>query len=104
MRSVFGNFEVGRQFLAQLAVIGKREMLGVFLDKEIKRIDDDHVRQQIHFDRHGLGFFREHDPCQDVAEGILLPVEKMILRGDPQRIGQDRGAAVNRRAQPEHLG
>ena len=45
----------------------------------------------------------EDDPGQVVAVGVLLPVDEVLAAVDRQRVGLDRGAAVRRRPQPDHV-
>ena len=78
-------------------------MLGILLDEEIEGVDDHHLGDDIDLDPQGLCFFLEHHARQDVAEGILLPVDEVFFRRDPQGIRQDRRPAMHRRTQPDHL-
>ena len=49
------------------------------------------------------GPVREHQPGQEVAERVLLPVDEVVGGFDLQRVGLDRGARVRRRAQPDDV-
>ena len=40
---------------------------------------------------------------EEIAEGILLPVDEVVAREDGERIGVDRGARVRRRPQPDRV-
>jgi hypothetical protein len=48
--------------------------------------------------------FREYYASQEIALRVLLPIKKVRLRFDLERIRGDRGAAMRRRAQPDDLG
>jgi hypothetical protein len=51
-----------------------------------------------------LVFSGKYQARQDpVAEGVLLPVDEMLLRLDAQRIAQDGRARVRRRAQAQDV-
>ncbi len=47
--------------------------------------------------------FGKRQPVDEVAHGILLPVDEVVGRLDPQRIGLDRRARVGRRTQPHDV-
>ena len=49
---------------------------------------------QIDDDIQVLGLFLKHQPRQPVAIGILLPVEKMLVWIDRERVAEDRRAAM----------
>lgn len=97
------DFEVWRQLLALIGGVAERDSLGVRFEKKIERIEHRHFRDQIDFDAQLCGFFREHQTCQVIALGVLLPVDEMLLGRDFQRIGKNSRAAVGRRAQADDL-
>ena len=49
------------------------------------------------------GRIREDQPADEVAERVLLPVDEVVGRLDPQRVGLDRRPRVRRRAQPHDV-
>ena len=48
-------------------------------------------------------FSGKYQPRQEIAERVLLPVDEVVLGLDVQRVGEDRRAAVRRRAQADDL-
>ena len=102
-RAAFPDLEVRRQVARQLLVVAEREVLGVGLEKEVERVDHRHVGDQSDRDGQLAGALREHQARQVVAEGILLPVQKVLARLDLQRVGVDRRAAMRRRPQADDV-
>ena len=102
-RAGFRQFAIRHQFLGELFVVFERVFGGVFLQKEIKRVDHGHVRDHLHFNVEVCGLLRKHQPGQIVAERVLLPVDEMLLRQDAQRITQNRRAAVRGGAQAQDM-
>ena len=102
-RAGFRQFAIRHQFLGELFVVFERVFGGVFLQKEIKRVDHGHVRNHLHFNVEVCGLVRKHQPGQIVAERVLLPVDEMLLRQDAQRITQNRRAAVCGGAQAQDM-
>ncbi len=96
--------QVGPQIRGELRLVCERKQFGLGLQKEIKRIDDDHLGHQVHLHLELGGLFREHQAPQVVAERVLLPVDEMLLRRHGQRVAQNRGPAMRRRPQPNGLG
>ena len=74
----FGAFKIGLEFLAQLFRVLEREVFGVFLDEEIERVDGDHLDHQADIHNELAGLLREHVAGNEIAERILLPVQKML--------------------------
>ncbi|CAB4715302.1 unannotated protein [freshwater metagenome] len=101
--AVLDGSQVRRQVGRELGVVGEGETLGVLLDEEVEGVDHHQVGHQADGDLELVGLLREDQPRQPVAEGVLLPVEEVVLRRDVERVGLDRGAAVRRRAQPDHV-
>src|ERR1035438_7845494 len=85
-------------------VIGKWEVLGVRLQKEVERIEDRHLRYQIHFHQEFGGRFSENQTSEIVGLRVLLPVQEVVLGMNFERIGQDRCAAMGCWPQPDNLG
>ncbi len=54
-------------------------MLGRFFQKEIEGIDYGEIGDQLHIDTQLGDFFWKYGPRDEVAEGILLPINKVIL-------------------------
>ena len=95
--------QVGRQFPHHGGLVLKRELFGIWLKKEIKRIEHHHVNHHVHRD---LEFTRRLGKNQSglvVGERVLLPVDEVLDRLDPERIRQHLGAAVRGRAQAHDL-
>ena len=94
---------VGREFFGQRRLVPEGKVLCRGFQKEIKRVVDRHLDDQI--DGH-LEFPRllgEHQTGLVVRKRILLPVHEMQRRLDLQGIGDHMAAAVRCRAQAYHL-
>ena len=92
--------QVGRDVIG----IGKGPGLSAVFDKEIERVIDCHVGDQINLDlqlAHRLGKDKARQP---VAIGILLMVHEMPGGADLQAVRQHAGAAVRGGAQTDDLG
>ena len=77
-RPVIRFFEIRFQLMPLQRLVLERKLLGVFFDKEVKRVDHGHFRNQLNVD-HKFGYrFWKDDPRDLIAKGILLPV-KMVL-------------------------
>ena len=79
-------------------------MLRVFFDEKVERIDGRHLGDQVHLDTQLAAPLWEHIPGEIVPVRILLPVEEVILGRDPQRVADDRRAAMRGGPQPHHMG
>ena len=99
--TAFRVFKIGQQFLLQLRRVGKREFLGVILDKKIEWIDHHHVGDDIDLDGQFGCRFREHQAGEEVTKRILLPVDEVFGRFDVQRIGKNGGAAMGGGFEPD---
>ncbi len=99
----FLEFEIGLQFMCQDGVILKGEFLGGVLDEEVEGVDRRHVGGQLDLDLELIRLVRENEPRLEVALGVLLPVEEVVLRGDPQAVIQNWRAAMGRRTKTHHL-
>ena len=95
--------EVGRQLLRQVGRVGKRVVLGLGFQKKIEGVVDSHLGHQVHRDLELFGFVGKDQTRQVVGKRVLLPVHKMLLGFDTQRIAEDARAAMGRRAQTHHL-
>ena len=78
-------------------------MLGVGFDEEIKWIEYSHLGDEIHLHAELARGLLEYQPRKIVRLAILLPVEEVLCRFHPQRIGKYARAAVRGRTQPHHL-
>ena len=101
--AVVDRSEIDVEVVPDLLRVGEGNGLGVVLDEEVEGIDHLHVGDQSDGDRKLTGAVGEHQPGQEVAECILLPVHEMIGRLDRQRVRLDRCAAVWRRPQPDDV-
>ena len=95
--------QVGGQLFFQLGVVGERKLFGVGLQEEVKRVVHGHFEHRVDRDLEFADLFREHQAGLVVGERILLPVDEMASRLDLERVRDDLGAAVRRRAQPDDL-
>ncbi len=107
---VFGELRPGldgrqirREFGLEVSAIGERKTVGIGLDEEIERVDHGHLRREIDLDLQLGGLFRKDIARQPVALRVLLPVHEMVRWQDLERIAQDRGTRVRRRAQADGL-
>ncbi|GLD03046.1 hypothetical protein Mkiyose1088_49120 [Mycobacterium kiyosense] len=81
----------------------RRPRFGPVLDEEVERVDHLEIGDQPDGDGELAGGFREDQPRQEVAQRVLLPVDEVLGRFDPQRIRLDRGARMRRRTQPHDV-
>ncbi|SKU06162.1 Uncharacterised protein [Mycobacteroides abscessus subsp. abscessus] len=58
-------------------------MFGPFLDEEVEWIDRFEVGNEPDCDRQLPGPVREYHAGKEITEGILLPVDEMIVGCDP---------------------
>ena len=84
-------------------VIGERNLFGVRFEEKIERVDHRDLGDQIDLDAEFVGFFGEDQSRQPITLRILLPIDKMLLGQDLERVSQDRCTAVWRRAQADDL-
>ena len=71
--------EVRRQLPGQCRVIGERVALRRLLDKEIERVDDHEVGDQVDGDGELAGRLGEHQTGHVVAEGSCCQLMKWLL-------------------------
>ena len=102
-RTVLGDLQVGRQLFTQLGRIFEGKFFRIFFHEEIERIDHHDVRDQVHLEGHGAHRLGKYQAGKIIAERILLPVDEMVLRQDPEGVGLDRCAGVGRRSQAHHV-
>ena len=103
-RTIFDDFEIGRQLLDVLVFILKGKLAGIFLYEKIKRIDDRHFSDYLHGHLEFLHLVVHHHTGQVVAERILLPVDEMFFGFNIQRIGVNLCPAVRSGFQPDYMG
>ena len=72
-------------------------------EEEVERIEDGHLSDKFHLRFKPIRPLNKHNARQIIAEGILLPVNKILLRLNLQRIAYDRCAAMGRRPQPDDV-
>ncbi len=94
--------QVRRQVVTQRRLVAERVVLRRRLEEEVERVVDRHLGHQVDGDAEVVGLVGEDQPRKVVGERILLPVDEVPAGLDPQRVRQDRRAAVRRRAQPHH--
>ena len=99
-RATLIDGQIGREVFGKIIAIRKWKMIGVTFHEEIKRIHHRHIGDEINGDFKLARFFGEHKARDVVAENILLPVDEVLFRLDVERVRQDGGAAMRRRAQP----
>ncbi len=73
------GFEKGAQFAGEGFVVAERIVLRARLEEEIERIEDRHLRDQIHFDGELGGRFGKDEAREIVGLRILLPVDEVVL-------------------------
>jgi hypothetical protein len=95
--------QVRQQVVMQSGLVRERILLGRRLEKEVERVVHRHLRNQIDRDFELGRLVGKHEPRQVVGERILLPVDEVVVRLDPQRIRQDRRSRVRRRPQSHDL-
>ena len=72
--------------------------------EKIEGIDNRHLGDEVDFDAKLARSFGKYQACEVVRLGVLLPIDKMLGRFNPQRIAQNAGATVRCGSQPDHLG
>ena len=102
-RPLLRGRKIRRKLDLEIVGVFKRITGGITSDKEVKRIDDRHLRGEVDFDLQLRRLLRKHKARQPVALRILLPVHEMICRRDLERIAQDRRPRMRRRAQANGL-
>ena len=72
--------------------------------EKIERVNNRHLGDKADFDAKFPRRLRENQARKVIRLRILLPVDKMLGRLNPQRIAQNPTAAVRRGSQAHHLG
>ena len=98
--AAFQLLQVRLQFLFELFGVFERVMLCVLLEKKIKRIDHRHIGNYFNIDLKLSAFFGEYQARQIIAEGVLLPVDKVRVGFDFQAVAVNFCARMGSRAQP----
>src|SRR5262245_13033497 len=78
--------KVRREFWSLPRFVLERIILGVRFEKKIERVDDRHLRHEVDFDAKLTRRLEKYKARQIVRLRVLLPVDKMLGRFDPQRI------------------
>ncbi len=89
--AVLLDLQVGAQLLGQLSVVLEGAEVRVLLKEEVEGVDGDQLGDHLHLDGQDRRLLRKDQPCQIVAEGVLLPVDEVVLRLDTQ--GSRKGSA-----------
>ncbi len=95
---------IRRELLLVGCVVFEWKPFRIRLQKEIEWIEDRHFGDQVDFDPQVLRLVGKHEPREIVGLRILLPVDEVLLRVRPQRIGQDARAGMRGGTQPHDLG
>ncbi|MNS44658.1 hypothetical protein D3C72_771070 [compost metagenome] len=95
--------QIGGEVVPEAGVVVERKRLGRWLQEEIERVVDRHFRHEVHRDLEAGGLLRDDQAGEVVGERVLLPVHEVLRGLDAQGIGQDRGPAMRRGAQPHDL-
>ncbi|MNJ33349.1 hypothetical protein D3C77_280340 [compost metagenome] len=83
--------------------IAEGNLLGIGLKKKIEGVEHRHLGDQVDFNTQVLGFLREHQACQVVTLGVLLPVDEMPVWLHFQRIRENPRTTVRCRTQADNL-
>ncbi len=97
------EFEVGLEFVGQDGVVLEGKFLGRVLDEEVEGVDGRHVGGELDLNLEFVGLFRKDEAGLEVALGILLPVDEVLLGRDFEGVIEDRRPAMHRRAQTHDL-
>ena len=90
---MFG-FAVDRQIFGQFGRVVERPGFRGFIDEEVERVVDGHVRDEVDLDLEFAHGFGKHEAGQPVAIGVLLVIHEMPARADLERMRYHAGAAV----------
>ena len=97
------RFEVRCQFAFECCVVPKWVLFRILFDEEVERVDRRQVGNQIDGDDEFTRRFREDQPREVIAIGVLLPVQKVRTRFDRQRVTRHRRPRVRGRSQTHHV-
>src|SRR5262249_15660863 len=78
--------KVRREFHSLPRFVFERIVLGVRFEEKIEWVNDRHLGDEVDFDAKLARGFRKYKARQIVCLRVLLPVDKMLGRFDPQRI------------------
>ncbi len=95
--------QVRRQFAPLIRIVFEGELLRVRSQKEVEGIEHGHFHDQIDFNLEFARRVRKHQPRQIIGLRILPPVDEMAGGLHLERVRQNPGSAMRRRAQPDHL-
>ena len=95
--------QVGCQFGAQAAGVGKGHLLGIGFEEKIEGVVHRHFQQQFNRDLELARGLLKHQPGLVVGKRVLLPVDEVRGGLDALRVGQHLGATVWGRTQAHHL-
>ena len=98
-----GLDQIGREFASILCLVLEWEVLRIVVEPEVERVQHRHLGDQVNRDLQLPRGFIEHQPSKIVGLRVLLPVDEMLSRLDPQRVRQDPCATMGRRTQTHHL-
>src|SRR4029434_4447928 len=91
--------KVRREFHLLPRFVFERIILGVGLQEKIERVNNRHLGDEVDFDAKFPRRLWENQARKVIRLRILLPVDKMLGRFNPQRIAQNPAAAVRRGSQ-----
>ena len=93
----------GLELMVQGGVIRERKSLGPGFEKEIERIVDSHLGNQVDLHHKFTRLLRKNQSCQKIRLRVLLPIKEVLLRRHAQRVAQDASAAMRRGTKPNYL-
>ena len=101
--SSLGTLQERLQILLQCLFIGEGEILSTVFHKEVEGVDDGQVRRQVDLDPELAGLLGNDNASQEIAERVLLPVQKVLLGRHLDRVAEDWCPAMGSRSQADHL-
>ena len=100
---VVDRLQVRLEVVGQRFGIGEADLLGIFLDEEVERVDHLQICDQADRDGQCAGPGRKDQPGEEVPEGVLLPVHEVVGGLHLHRVGLDRSARMRRGPEPDHM-
>ena len=91
------------QVVADVLRVVERKTFRRWFDEEVERVIDRHVGDQIDLDLQLGHRFWKDEAREEVAVGVLLHVDEVVLRLDLERVAKHLGARMRRGLQPDHL-
>ena len=70
--------QIGLEVLGERLRVLEADLFGVLLDEEVERVDHLQVGDQADGDGQAAGAGRKHQPGQEIAECVLLPVDEVV--------------------------